>query len=78
VGFWTIFILAIIIVGLATAGFAIGIFVRKDGKFPEIHISGNRHLKERGITCVQNSDREEQRQARENDRFKKLRFDRRT
>lgn len=77
-GFWTIFILAIILVGLAATGFAIGILVRKDGKFPEIHVSGNRHLKERGVTCVQDFDRKEQKKAREKDRFKKMRFIRRT
>lgn len=78
VEFWIILILAIIVVGLAAAGFAIGILVRKDGKFPEIHVSGNRHLKERGVTCVQDFDRKEQKQAREKDSFKKLRFDRKT
>jgi hypothetical protein len=78
VEFWTIFILAIILVGLAAIGFAIGILVKKDGKFPEIHVSGNRYLREKGITCIQDFDRKEQKQAREKDSYKKLRLFRRT
>lgn len=30
----------------------------KGGKFPNIHIGGNKEMKKRGITCVTSQDRE--------------------
>ena len=38
------------------------LFLKK--KFPNIHIGGNKALKERGITCVTSQDREAQNQVK--------------
>ena len=38
------------------------LFLKK--KFPNIHIGGNKALKERGITCATSQDREAQNQAK--------------
>ena len=40
------------------------LFLKK--KFPNIHIGGNKALKERGITCATSQDREAQNQAKKN------------
>ena len=36
----------------------------KGGRFPNIHIGGNKALKERGITCATSQDREAQNQVK--------------
>jgi hypothetical protein len=67
------FILSVVFVGLAAVGLATGILVRKNGKFPNIHVSGNRHLRKQGVTCVQDFDRSEQKEAKKKDVYRKLR-----
>lgn len=48
---------AIVIVAVAIAGMAITILVKKGGKFPNTHVSGNKYLKRNGIYCSQTQDR---------------------
>lgn len=48
---------AIVIVAIAIAGMAITILVKKGGKFPNTHVSGNKYLKRNGIYCSQTQDR---------------------
>ena len=50
---FTLLILAICIVLLA-----ITILVKKNGRFPNIHIGGSKHMRKRGIKCVQSQDRD--------------------
>ena len=40
------------------------LFLKK--RFPNIHIGGNKALKERGITCATSQDREAQTKAKQN------------
>lgn len=53
----TVFLLAIILVGIAVIGLAISIIVKKNGKFPELHIGKNEELKKRGISCATSQDK---------------------
>lgn len=46
----------IVIVAVAIVFISIGIIVR--GKFVNSHVSGNRALRQRGIHCAQQQDRE--------------------
>lgn len=55
----TIFIIAVILVGLALIGLGISLILKKDGKFPETHIGRNKAMKDRGITCANTTDRQE-------------------
>ncbi len=55
-----VFLLAIVIVAIAVVGLAISIIVKKNGKFPELHIGRNKDLKKRGITCATSQDKEAQ------------------
>ncbi len=48
---------------LAFAGLAITILVKKGGKFPNTHVSGNKYLRKKGIYCVQTQDKLEQKKA---------------
>lgn len=70
--FLIVLILAVTLVALAFAGFAISILVRKGGRFPDTHISSNNHLKSQGISCAQTYDRIEQSKARKLIRFSQL------
>ena len=54
------FLLSLIIVGIAVIFLAISIIVKKNGKFPEIHIGKNKAMAKRGIKCVATQDREAQ------------------
>lgn len=49
-------ILSVVLVGVAITGLAISMLLRKDGRFPETHISRNKEMRKRGITCAQKTD----------------------
>lgn len=70
----TVFLLALGLLGLSMAGMAITILVKKGGKFPNTHVSGNRHLKKNGVYCSQTQDKLEQRNAWENLNFDNVKF----
>ena len=55
---WATFLLTLIIVGIAVIFLALNIIVKKNGKFPEIHIGKNKAMAERGIKCTATQDRE--------------------
>jgi hypothetical protein len=65
-------LLAIILMAFVVAGLAIKILLKKDGKFPNTHIGGNKHMKERGVTCAQTYDKIEQAKVRRELQFKNL------
>ena len=52
---------AIAFLGVAILLFGVKIFFTKNGKFPNSHVSGNKEMRKRGVTCVQSQDREERR-----------------
>lgn len=54
----SVIILAIILVGLAILAMSVGVLLKKDGKFPELHISKNKEMKKRGVSCVSSQDKE--------------------
>ena len=43
-------------VGICVLFLCIGIIIK--GKFPSLHVSGNKEMQKRGIGCVQSQDRE--------------------
>ncbi len=57
---------------LSVAGLAVKTLIRKKGKFPNTHVSGNPHLREQGIYCATTQDRMEQDKARKERRYKGL------
>lgn len=68
--FLVVVLVAIVLVAIAIAGMAIQILVKKGGKFPNTHVSGNRYLKRQGVYCSQTQDRLEQAKA-----WKKVNYD---
>lgn len=51
-------IFTLLIIAISFALLAITIIVKKNGKFPNIHIGGNREMRKRGIKCAQSQDRD--------------------
>jgi hypothetical protein len=53
-------LISVLIIALCVAMLSISILLKKDGRFPNTHISGNKAMRDRGIGCVQAQDREAQ------------------
>lgn len=70
----TVILLAIVLVAIGFAGMAINILVKKGGKFPNTHVSGNKYLKRQGIACSQTQDRIAQRDAWREVNYKNVSF----
>ena len=41
---------------------SVTILFKKNGRFPNTHVCGNKHLRQRGITSAQTQDKEAQRE----------------
>jgi len=65
---------AIVILLLGFAGLAISILVRKNGRFPNIHIHSNKILQNKDVHCIQKEDRDEQAKAQEREKFRNLKY----
>ena len=55
----TLLIVAICIARIALL--SVKILFKKNGRFPNTHVSGSKAMRKRGIGCVQSQDREAQR-----------------
>lgn len=51
-------LITLLIVAICLALLGIRMLFVKGGKFPNGHVSGNKALRDKGITCVQSQDRE--------------------
>lgn len=69
-----IFLLTAGILVLSFAGLAITMLVKKGGKFPNTHVSGNKHLKKNGVYCSQTQDKLEQQRAYKDLKFGKVKL----
>ena len=41
---------------------AIKVIIKKNGRFPNTHVGGNKAMRQRGIKCVQSQDRDARRE----------------
>lgn len=48
----------LLIIAISFVLLAITIIIKKNGRFPNIHIGGNREMRKRGIKCAQSQDRD--------------------
>lgn len=65
-----VILLAVGLMVIAIAAMAITILLKKGGKFPNTHISGNKFLNNQGVYCWQTQDKMAQREG-----WKKVKFD---
>ncbi len=69
-----VFLLTLGVLSIAMVGLAITMLVKKGGKFPNTHVSGNKYLKRKGVYCSQTQDRLEQLNSNKKIAFKNLTF----
>lgn len=50
--FLKIMLIVICLLAIAFVGLATRILLKKKGKFPDLHISRNKEMKKKGITCA--------------------------
>lgn len=50
-------LLTLLIVAISVALLGVKVFFFKNGRFPHYHISGNKEMYKRGITCVESQDK---------------------
>lgn len=55
-------LLAVLIIAISFALLAVTILIKKNGKFPNSHVGGNKELRKRGIKCAQSQDRDAQKE----------------
>ncbi|MFA6811601.1 MAG: hypothetical protein WCR45_00705 [Bacteroidaceae bacterium] len=68
-----IFVITLLIVAISIILLGVNVFFVKGGKFPNVHVGGNKELKRRGVNgCVQAQDRE----ARQKKSFPLIEFER--
>jgi len=60
----TVLLLAVALVGVSVALLSVGILLKKGGRFPNLHVSGNKALRQKGIHCAQTQDYEERHRIR--------------
>ena len=51
-----VLLITIIIIAFAVAFLCIGLLLKKNGHFPNTHVSANKAMREKGISCVQSQD----------------------
>ena len=49
--------ITLLIVAISVPLLAIKIILKKNGRFPNIHVSGSKAMRKRGIGCAQSQDR---------------------
>lgn len=52
----TVFIIVVILLGIVLVGLGITMLIKKNGKFPQIHIGKNKAMQDRGIHCANTTD----------------------
>ena len=50
-------LITMLIVAICIALLSVKILLKKNGRFPNTHVSGSKAMRERGIGCVQSQDR---------------------
>lgn len=72
--FLIVILLAVVLMAIAFAGFAVTILLKKGGNFPNTHVSGNQYLRSQGISCFQSYDRMEQAKVKQKINFSSLKI----
>lgn len=57
-----LFILCLLVVGIAVLLLSIRIILQRNGRFPNTHVGGQKALRDKGISCHTSQHRDTQRQ----------------
>lgn len=69
-----VFLLSFGILSIAIVGLGLTMLVKRGGKFPNTHVSGNKYLKRNGVYCSQTQDKLEQLDSKKKITFKNVTF----
>ncbi len=64
--FWKVLILSVILMAIIALLMSVRVLIKKNGRFPNIHIGGNKEMAKRGITCATSQDREARKKNKKN------------
>ena len=53
-----VLLLTTLIVAICMVLMAITILLKKNGRFPNIHVGTNKHMRQRGLGCVETQDKQ--------------------
>lgn len=53
-----VFLLTLAFMAICMVLLAITIIIKKNGRFPNIHVGTNKHMRKRGIKCVETQDKD--------------------
>ena len=56
----SLFLISLLAMGLVVFLLSIGVIFKKNGRFPNTHVGGNRAMRERGISCHTSQHKEAQ------------------
>ena len=51
----------LLIISICVALLAVKVIIKKNGRFPNTHVGGNKEMRRRGIKCVQSQDKDARR-----------------
>ncbi len=51
-----LFLFCLLIIAICIGFMSVKILFKKNGRFPNTHVSGSKEMRKRGITCVQSQD----------------------
>ena len=54
--FVTLFIICVILIGIAMLFLSVRLIFKKNGRFVKMHVSQSKAMRDKGITCVQSQD----------------------
>lgn len=57
-----VLLFTLLIIAISVALLAIKIIIKKNGRFPNIHVGGNKEMRKRGIKCAQSQDKDARRE----------------
>ncbi|MCW3804999.1 hypothetical protein [Plebeiibacterium marinum] len=58
-----VLLLSVVLVAVVFVLMAISILIKKNGKFPNLHIGSNKEMRKRGISCATSQHREAQKDS---------------
>jgi hypothetical protein len=56
-----VFLLTLLIVAVCMVLMGVTILIKKNGRFPNTHVGGNKEMRRRGIKCVEAQDKDARR-----------------
>jgi len=54
--FVKLLIISIVLLAISSLFFGVRMLLKKDGRFPETHVSRNKEMRKRGISCAQDTN----------------------